>query len=110
MNRVLVIVALLVSISATATAQTGLPKLKKGESYKSVRAKMIRAGWSPFRIPEADKCPDGDARCKGRPEMYSCAGTGMANCAFSWKKGNKFVTILTIGEIAVYSGYRNGRP
>lgn len=110
MSRLLVISALLVSLVFAAAAQSGLPQLKKGESYKNVRAKLLKSGWSPFRMADGDACPYGDARCKGRPEMYSCAGTGMANCAFAWKKGNKFVTILTIGEVAVYSGYRSGRP
>lgn len=109
MKSIIVVLSVLF-LSLTGTAQTTTPKFKKGESYKSVREKMIKAGWSPFRSSDADTCGEGDNRCAGRPEMYSCAGTGMANCAFVWKKGSKYLTILTVGEIAVYSGQRRGRP
>lgn len=95
-----------VLLTQSALAQSGLPRLKKGESYRTVRTKMLRAGWKPFRSPDADKCPPGDARCAGRPEMESCAGTGMANCRFLWKRKGKTVAILTIGENAVYDGYQ----
>lgn len=88
-------------------AQTnGLPKFKKNENYKSVRAKMLKADWKPAASADADKCMQGDERCQGRPEMDSCAGTGMANCAFRWKKKNKIVMIFTVGENTVYSGFR----
>lgn len=87
-------------------AQTGLPKFKQGESYTSVRKKMLKAGWKPYTSPEADKCLEGDKRCEGRPEMESCAGTGEANCAFLWKRKGKTISIFTKGEDANYSGYR----
>lgn len=88
-----------------ASAQTGLPRLKKGESYASVRTKMIKAGWKPYHSPDADECMTGDSRCEGRPEMKACAGTGLANCAFTWKRRGRMVTIFTIGEEASYSGF-----
>jgi hypothetical protein len=80
--------------------------LKKGESYRSIRAKMIKAGWKPLHAPDADVCQAGDKRCAGRPEMQSCAGTGMANCRFLWKRKGKTVVILTVGETAVYDTYK----
>lgn len=83
----------------------GLPEFKKNEDYGSVREKMLRAGWTPHRSKDADKCGEGDERCEGRPEMQSCAGTGMANCKFLWKKGEKMLAIFTVGETAVYSGH-----
>jgi hypothetical protein len=91
---------------ATFAQTNGLPKFKNGETYKSVRIKMLKVGWKPSPTSEADKCSDGDDRCQGRPEMESCAGTGMANCAFRWKKEGKIVTILTASENTIYSGYR----
>jgi hypothetical protein len=86
-------------LTAAVWPQTsGLPRLRKGENYKSVRAKMIKAGWKPYRAPEADKCPPGDERCAGRPEMEACSGTGVAACRFLWKRKGKTVAIITIGE------------
>ena len=109
MNRRIKLYAATLTISfltLTAAAQTGnLPRLKKGENYKTVRVKMLKAGWKPFRAPDADECFDGDERCQGRPEMQSCAGTGMANCRFLWKRKGKTAVIFTIGEDASYDGY-----
>lgn len=98
---------LVFAFAALGFAQTGLPVLKKGESYSSVRKKMLKAGWKPFRSPDADECIDGDSRCAGRPEMQSCSGTGVGACAFTWKRRGRLVTILTVGEQGgEYSGYR----
>lgn len=74
------------------------PNFKKGESYASVRTKMIKAGWKPFHSEDADTCSAGDSRCTGRPEMQSCSGTGLANCRFLWKKDGKMTAICTVGE------------
>ncbi|HEX8251327.1 MAG TPA: hypothetical protein VF599_24355 [Pyrinomonadaceae bacterium] len=100
----LVLIIFLLTVAVFAQA-SGLPRFRKSEGYKSVRAKMIKAGWKPFRAKDADACQSGDARCKNRPEMQSCAGTGLANCRFLWKRKGKTVVIFTAGENAVYQGY-----
>lgn len=105
-KAILSLVLSIAVLASFATAQTGLPRLKKGESYRSVRAKMIKAGWKPFHSPDADKCAAGDKRCEGRPEMESCAGTGLGNCKFLWKRRGKTVAVFTIGEgNAKYNGH-----
>lgn len=105
-NRFGSLVLIIFLLTVTAFAQTaGLPRLKKGESYGTVRAKMIKAGWKPFHAKDADVCQSGDTRCKNRPEMQSCAGTGQANCRFLWKRRGKTVVVFTIGETAVYDGH-----
>ena len=89
-----------------AFAQSGgLPKFKKNESYKSVRAKMLKAGWKPFHAPDAEECANGDKRCENRPEMQQCAAeTDEAPCVFLWKRKGKTFVIQTAGiENAVYS-------
>jgi hypothetical protein len=91
-------------LKQTAKANN-LPQFKKKESYSSVRAKMLKAGWEPFHAPDADECAEGDKRCEGRPEMESCVGTGLANCKFLWRKNGKITAICTVGEdTAVYDG------
>ncbi len=74
----------------------GTPKFQKGESYANVRNKMIEAGWEPFHSDNAQECLD--SRCEGRPEMETCAPTGMASCNFLWKKNGKIIVISTVGE------------
>ncbi len=84
---------------ATFAQTNGLPKFRKGDTYKSVRLKMIKAGWKAAPTSEGGKCFDGDERCKGRPEVEVCAGAGaMAACQFRWKRKGKFVIIWTSGE------------
>lgn len=81
-----------------------MPGFKKGEAYKSIREKLIKAGWIPFKSKEADKCYEGDERCQDFPEMESCAGTGLGNCRYLWKKGNKTLAIFTISDSPIYDG------
>ncbi|SOZ73845.1 hypothetical protein CBM2626_U60006 [Cupriavidus taiwanensis] len=85
-------------ISAPRSSPPVLPHLDKIEPYTYVRAKMIAAGWKPYHAADADICSDGDKRCEGRSEMQSCAGTGMANCIFTWSNGQRFVGITSVGE------------
>lgn len=105
-NKILTIFYLIALSASMVFAQTnGMPVFIEGQTYASVRKKMLKSGWKPFRAPDADKCGSGDARCKGKPEMQSCAGTGMANCKFLWKRKGKTVAIFTVGEDAEYQSY-----
>ena len=107
MKKLLVSILTICLLTFAVFAQTAdLPSFKKGESYTSVRRKMLKAGWKPFHSPNADECAKGDLRCENRPEMESCAGTGLGPCNFLWKRNKKTVTITTVGENkAVYSGH-----
>ncbi len=88
---------------STSSSQTGIPPFQNGEPYTDVRTELLAAGWQPFHSSSAETCEDGDPRCQGRPEMYSCAGTGLANCKFLWKKQDKTLAVCTVGEeIAVF--------
>lgn len=87
-----------------------MPKFKKGDAYKSVREKLIKAGWTPFKSKEADKCLEGDERCQDFPEMEACAGTGLGNCRYLWKKGSKTLAIFTVGDSPVYDGQEFVKP
>ena len=47
-NKILATLFLIGCLFVSSFAQSsGLPKFKKNESYKSVRAKMLKAGWKP---------------------------------------------------------------
>ncbi|QSI31747.1 hypothetical protein GNX71_20050 [Variovorax sp. RKNM96] len=103
--RALAIWAAALMLGPLALAADDLPSLKTGEDYGAVRTKMIRAGWKPFHAPDADRCGSEDARCANRPEMVVCAGTGLANCKFLWKKSSRTVALCTAGETrAVFTG------
>jgi hypothetical protein len=75
-----------------------LPPVAKGAPYGKARQTLLAQGWKPFASPQAEKCPAGDARCEGRPEMLSCAGTGFARCTFLWRQGKQIVEIGTVGD------------
>jgi hypothetical protein len=74
------------------------PSLPKGAPYGKARQALVGAGWQPVVSPGADKCDRGDRRCQGRPEMQTCAGTGLARCFFLWRKGARVIEIGTIGD------------
>ncbi len=81
-----------------ANQDNGLPTIKEGEDYANARKALLADGWQPYHSPDADTCGEGDTRCQDRPEMEACAGTGMANCNFLWKKDGKTIAVHTIGE------------
>jgi uncharacterized protein YecT (DUF1311 family) len=83
---------------APPAAIPNIPAIQTDESYASVRQKMLQAGWTPFHADTADVCAPDDNRCKDRPEMLACAGTGLANCKFLWQKDGKTIAISTVGE------------
>jgi TonB family protein len=89
--------------TSTATVFT-FPHFDKNENYSITRKKMLNAGWEPFHAEDANVCSEYDTRCKGRPEMEACAGTGRANCNFLWKKNEKIIVISTIDEDATFNG------
>lgn len=91
--------------SASPTPTSGPPVFKTGEDYKtSVRVKMLKDGWTPARTENADICGSGDSTCDEFPEMENCAGTGVGNCKFLWKRGDKVLAIFTVDRPHVYSG------
>jgi hypothetical protein len=71
-----------------------LPKIRKFESYITVRENLLNDGWSPYHAPDAGIC--GDDRCTNRPEMLSCSSVEKAPCAWMWKKNNIYIVISTI--------------
>lgn len=82
----------------------GVPTIEPNEPYSQVRQEMLKAGWTPYHSPTSDICSDSDQRCQNRPEMESCAGSGMANCRFLWAQGGRGVAIFTVGEDTIATG------
>lgn len=105
LNAVFVFLSLSLISAATLAQGNGLPSFYEGEDYGQVRIKMIKAGWEPYVRPGSDICDEFDPRCKGRPEMEVCAGTGEGNCRFNWKKEHMVVGICTIGEEVIFQGF-----
>lgn len=97
-----VVMVILTANLLACTQTSDLPNFDENEPYSSVRMKMLEAGWEPFHSDDAETCTKGELRCEGRPEMQVCAGTGMANCKFLWKREEKTTAICTVGEVAVF--------
>lgn len=83
--------------TASAMAAEALPRLS-GQDYGKARAALLRQNWQPVALPDADQCMVGDKRCAGRPEMYVCAGTGMGQCVFVWRRNERVIDVMTAGE------------
>lgn len=99
MNKSWIICIILLGIlsSAELAHSSELPRLKNGEPYAKVRAKMLRAGWKPYHAFYADSCSEEDVRCKGRPEMITCSVYGDGGCSFLWTKNESRTCIETMG-------------
>ena len=80
-----------------ATAAEAVPRLA-GQDYGKARAALLRQDWQPVALPDADQCMTGDKRCAGRPEMYACAGTGLGQCVFVWRRKAMTIEVVTAGE------------
>jgi hypothetical protein len=91
---------------APTFAQNPAPTFPNGTSYAEARDSLIGLGWSPVTLPGSDLCSRNDERCAGRPEMHACSGTGLAPCAFAWRRGDTLIEVLTIGERPVVNGSR----
>lgn len=81
-----------------ASPPRGLPVFIPNETYGGLRKRLLQDGWEPVTLPDADTCGADDLRCRGRPEMMACAGTGLASCKFAWRKGALEIAVLTDGE------------
>jgi hypothetical protein len=86
--------------SSADHATIAYPQFTKNEAYAAFRDKLVQSGWQPEKTTDADQCMAGDARCKDRPEMQSCAGTGEANCLFLWRKGDTVLAVSTVNDPA----------
>ncbi|MGE4173713.1 MAG: hypothetical protein AB7F41_14675 [Methylocystis sp.] len=88
----------LVTLSLCSSALAQLPSFAKDEPYAQARKALLRKGWKTVHEPEGGfVCQKGDPRCEGRPETVSCAGTGLANCIFRWKRKGVVIDVNTVG-------------
>src|SRR5689334_20770008 len=97
MMRRWMMAAVAVVLSGVAHAER-LPIFPKRTPYADARESLLILGWKPIHLPDADKCAEDDGRCKGRPEMRSCSGTGLARCVFMWRKNDALIEVDTYGE------------
>jgi hypothetical protein len=104
--RMFLSVGALVLAVNPALAQQAAPAFPRNTGYAEARQSLVGLGWAPVTLPDADRCPPRDGRCAGRPEMLSCSGTGIAACAFTWRRGDTLIEVLTAGEVPVVTGTR----
>lgn len=99
MKAFLATIAFFITISLCPSAVAQVPSFPKDEPYAKARKLLLKKGWKPVHEPEAGfVCERNDPRCKGRPEAVNCAGTGLANCIFRWKRKGVVIDVLTVGE------------
>lgn len=98
----LVLVTLAALLPSLAAAAERVPALKPGVAYAQARARLVAAGWRPAppRV-SAELCGIGrEDMCRpDRPEVKSCAGTGLGACRALWTKRGTVIEIITIGDV-----------
>jgi hypothetical protein len=78
-----------------SASRPAYPRFPRKTPYAKARESLLASNWKPEISTDADPCEPGDARCQGRPEMESCAGTGEGNCLFLWRNDNMVIAITT---------------
>ncbi len=91
--------AVFVTMFLCSSALAQVPSFPKNEPYAKARKHLLKKGWMPVHEPEDGfVCQKDYPRCKGRPETVNCAGTGLANCIFRWRRKGVVIDVLTVGE------------
>jgi hypothetical protein len=122
-RRKLWIAAFTLTCSASFTVAGSLPRFPKGTPYAEARQSLKALGYRPNALPDADavsreQCgykpdslaeskrgaTDDDMRCF--PEMIACAGTGLGNCVYSWRRGQTLLDVLTTDEMPIVESVR----
>lgn len=122
-RAVAVILAIAFSPLVVALASP-LPKFPPHTPYAEARRSLLTLGYSPVALPDADEwgrsqcgfkpgSVDGKPAAAGNddgercyPEMEACAGTGLGQCIYSWKRGETLIEVLTTNELPLVSGVR----
>jgi hypothetical protein len=121
-------VTLVLMACSNGAEGASLPRFPKGTPYAEARQSLKALGYRPNALPDADdvsraRCgykPNGltepetakginprrddDERCF--PEMVACAGTGLGQCIYSWRRGETLIDVFTSNEIPGVSGVR----
>ena len=89
---------------AAESIGAGLPKFPGDTPYQEARRSLIALGYKPASLPGADKCNKGDGRCF--PEVESCAGTGLGQCIYTWRRGETLIEVFTVNERPIVQAVR----
>jgi hypothetical protein len=101
MKKLFAATVILAAMSTAFSALAQAPNIPKDQPYATARKSLLKRGWKPVHAPDQGfECMKGDKRCEGRPETVNCAGTGLANCLFRWKRKGVVIDVNTVGEDA----------
>lgn len=101
------VLVMAIVVAGMSVAQAAEPVLRKGQSFYSARAAVLRDGWQPVEIFEQD--PDGgnalhswgDAKPfyrSGLKEVESCTGVDADYCDFNYRRKDRCLFLVTAGE------------
>ena len=93
----LIVVAAVMAVlfGQSASAQPA-PQFSREATYRSIRPRLMAAGWVPVRLPFAEACTS--SRCDGFEEVIYCSGAGQAICQYSWHNGGRWLLVYARGE------------
>ena len=93
-----ILAAILLIAAPMAAPAAALPTVKTGTPYASARTALSRQGYRPVR-GNGSGCRFGrEDVCRAYPEAETCAGTGLGNCLFLWRRGGQLIEVTTVGE------------
>jgi len=95
----------LAMLATAAPAGQPLPRFKEGSPYPTVRAQLIRMGYSPVPLKtkpgaEIPHCRSHDAMCAKYPEIVACTCCGVLRCLmlFERRSDGHMFGVHTAGE------------
>ena len=83
--------------SASAVWAEAIPRIAKDTPYAQARKTLTGLGYKPEKNPDAEAC-DAKSGATCFPEKIDCAGSGLGQCIFLWRKGKVRVEVVTVGE------------
>jgi hypothetical protein len=96
---------------ASGTEGASLPRFSKGTPYAEARQSLKALNYRPNVLPDADavsraRCAGGSDDMRCFPEMIACAGTGLGQCVYSWRRGEALIDVFTTNEMPLVEGVK----
>lgn len=97
--------------NSTKTPSNNVPNFKKNEDYqKSVREKLLKAGWIPARSEEGkENCVARGKTCEDFPELEAGPSSPLGQAILRWQKGDKILLIHAIDSF-LFDSYEFEKP
>ena len=97
MKNIIILFLCLILYTTMFSQIPDVPRFGRHETYRSFRAKMLKAGWKPVHFKDADDCT-GIEWCTESPEMRTWQGTSPGYITFMWSRRGTMVVVTALDD------------